>query len=164
MSDAESSGPARRPLAALHLLAVAVGLVGMSIVLAWTMGNALRGTTPSGDSTGSGPSTDTVVMFVLEEVGPETLEKFALNSNLMPNLSALARESTWFHRHWAQCNATNAAFATLLTGRYASRLGLGELTRRGRESLSGEARLLSEDFDQAGFRCFGSLGSTLMST
>lgn len=164
MSDSQARSRAQMPLAALHLIAIAVGVLGMLVVLGWTMREAMRDADPDEHAVVVPESTDTVVLFVLEGVSPETLERYALRGNLMPNLAALTRESTWFHRHWAQCNATNAAFATLLTGRYASRLGLGALTRVGRESLSTEATLISEDLTAAGFRSFASLGSYLMST
>lgn len=108
-------------------------------------------------------ATDTVLMIVLEGVSPEDLTRYALQSDKMPALAQFAKESTWFDRHWAQNNGTNAAFASLLSGLYSSNHGLGSVLRVGREGLSSEVALISEDLSAAGFDCVASVGTQLFS-
>ncbi len=141
---------------------VVIGLVALAVLI----GLGLFGDDDEGGS-GAGSTRapiDTVLMVVLEGASPEDLERFALQQNVMPELGKLARESTWFARHWAQSNGTSAAFASLLTGLYSSHHGLGAPTRIGHESLSSSVTLLSEDLSAAGFECLASVASPLFSS
>ncbi len=164
MSADSEDQTVRNRMAGLHLAAVAVtfivflGLLGWCIRLTGAFGedeeseNTLR------------EARRTVIQIVLEGVRPEDLEAYALQGNAMPALGRFAREATWFDRHWAQSNGTSASFASLMSGLYSRRHGLGSVHRLGREGLSSEVTLLSEDLRSAGFSTLASLATPQFSS
>ena len=143
-----------------HLILTALGFLALATLLMVGFSCSDSG---KGSSAEAPFATDTVLMIVLEGVSPEDLTRYALQSEKMPALAKFARESTWFDRHWAQSNSTNGAFASLMSGVYASRHGVGSPKRVGREGLSSAVTLISEDLQAAGFDCIASVGTPLFS-
>lgn len=142
-----------------HVILLACGSLALLLVLLFGFSCS-----DSDESQAAPFATDTVLMIVLEGVSPEDLTRYALQSDKMPALAQFAKESTWFDRHWAQSNGKNAAFASLLSGLYSSKHGLGSVMRIGRDSLSSEVTLVSEDLSAAGFDCIASVSTQTFSS
>ena len=74
----------------------------------------------------------TVVLVSLDGTTPRELQRYCLQGTAMPALGSFAKDATWFDRHWSQCNGTNAATTSLLTGHYPRNHGVGSLRDVGR--------------------------------
>ena len=139
----------------VHLIAALFVFLALPAIVAWRVWSA------DGDAAGSaGGRSDrarTVVLIVLDGVEQLEVRQHALQGVSMPNLGELARGAAWFDRHYAQSNGTNSAFASLLTGEYASDHGIGSLSWPGHQRLSESATTIAEDMQAAGYRTHAAL-------
>lgn len=141
---------ARTGLRVIHVLAGIVVLFALPVLVGRFVFEAQDERAPS-RTTGA----RTVLLVSLDGTTPRELKRFCLQSATMPLLSELSREATWFDRHWSQCNGTNAAVTSLLTGHYPRNHGVGSLRDLGRARLSARAETIATDLAAAGFRGFG---------
>ena len=87
---------------------------------------------PASAQAGARPKPPNILLIIGDDMGIETLRSFGVGANTTatPNLDRLAASGVRFNRYWSQpvCSPTRA---TMLTGRYGFRTGVGRPTGDG---------------------------------
>lgn len=95
---------------------------------------------------------ETVVLVVVESWRPDHLPSSGYRFDTMPRFGELAREAVLFDEHYAVVTGTNAALASLLTGRRPREHGVSSIKERGAQALDESNVTLAERFREAGFQ------------
>lgn len=103
----------------------------------------------------------TVVLVVLDGVGPGDLGLEGTAPSPMPNLASVAAGALVATNAITASTGKNAAIASLLTGLHAREHGVGSVKDIGRASLAPASRTLAEGFQALGWTTVASLDSPL---
>ena len=95
-----------------------------------------------------------VLIILADDVGVEALQRYGRHSGQFantPNIDALAEQGLLFQRAWVapECSPTRA---TLQTGRYGCRTGIGRVIGAGTVSLNASSENLAPALSASGYR------------
>ena len=118
----------RRPAVSVS---IAVACVSAAAIVATVAAQQLPAIATTGRTTVQ-PKPPNILLIIGDDMGIETLRSFGVGADpaVTPNLDRLAASGVRFNRHWSQpvCSPTRA---TMLTGRYGFRTGVGRPTGDG---------------------------------
>jgi len=141
------------PFRVLGALSLALFLVAVLALLV----TAARRASPSDDPQRSGQAVSgqqpNIVLVTASGVRPDHLGVYGYDSEISPNLDALARRGTRFGEAFAQASWSEPSMASLLTSLYPSELGPScWATIRCQPHLDSERVTLAEALSGAGYR------------
>lgn len=135
-----------RPVGALGLSGLAIGIALLAALLGGERAAAFKGGTPGVVARG-----ENVLYIVVDTLRADHLPSYGYSAGKTPNLDAFGKDAVRFEHAYANSSWTRPSFATLLTGRYASSHGVMSKA----SSLPDAADTIAEVFSRGGYSTAG---------